>query len=41
MGFSIIQKMARQLQAQTNTYNENGAVFTIVFEEKKVSEIAK
>ncbi len=41
MGFSIIQKMARQLQAQTNMYNENGAVFTIVFEEKKLSEIAK
>lgn len=39
MGFSIIRKMARQLQAQTNTYNDNGAVFSIIFEEKKVSEI--
>jgi two-component system, sensor histidine kinase PdtaS len=39
MGFSIIQNMIRQLQADATRYNEDGAVFTMVFEEKKVSKI--
>ena len=39
MGFSIIQNMIRQLQAEATQYNEDGAVFTIIFEEKKVSKI--
>jgi two-component sensor histidine kinase len=39
MGFSIIQNMIRQLQAEATQYNEDGAVFTIIFEEKKVSKV--
>jgi two-component system, sensor histidine kinase PdtaS len=39
MGLSIIQNMIRQLQADSTRYNEDGAVFTIVFEEKEISKI--
>ncbi|MBK6362613.1 MAG: sensor histidine kinase [Saprospiraceae bacterium] len=39
MGFTIIQSMVRQLQAEATRYNQHGAVFTMVFEEKKVSKI--
>ena len=31
--------MIQQLQAEATQYNEDGAVFTIIFEEKKVSKI--
>jgi two-component sensor histidine kinase len=39
MGFTIINNMVRQLQAETTRYNKDGAVFTMIFEEKKVSKI--
>ncbi len=39
MGFSIIQNMIRQLHAEYTQYNDQGAVFTILFEEKQVSVI--
>lgn len=39
MGFSIIHNMIRQLQAESTQYNDDGVVFTIIFEEKRVSKI--
>ena len=37
MGLNIIQNMVRQLQSDSNRYNERGAVFSILFEQKQVS----
>ncbi len=39
MGFSLIDKMVRQLHGESNRFNENGAVFTLLFEEKIASSI--
>lgn len=39
MGLNIIQNMVRQLQAESSRYNDHGAVFSILFDEKKVSQI--
>lgn len=39
MGLNIIQNMVRQLQAESSRYNDQGAVFSILFEEKQVSVI--
>jgi len=39
MGFTIIQSLSRQLSARTSAYNDNGAHFTLVFQEKTVSPI--
>lgn len=39
MGLNIIQFMVRQLQADSNQYNERGAVFSILFEQKQVSVV--
>ena len=39
LGSMLIFSMVRQLQAQSKTYNEDGAVFELVFEEKQVSSV--
>jgi two-component sensor histidine kinase len=39
MGLNIIQNMVRQLQGESSRYNDHGAVFSILFEEKLVSLI--
>lgn len=39
MGFSIIKNMTRQLQAESKFYNENGAVYSMVFKQKNTSQI--
>lgn len=37
MGLTLISNMVRQLQGESSRYNEDGAVFTLLFEEKIVS----
>ena len=39
MGFTLIDNMVRQLQGESSRYNESGAIFTLLFEEKTVSSI--
>jgi two-component sensor histidine kinase len=39
MGFTIINNMVRQLQGTSTFYNDSGAIFTLTFEEKKVSNV--
>lgn len=39
LGLSLINNMARQLQAEHSHYNDNGAVFKMIFKEKSVSKI--
>lgn len=39
IGMNLISKMVRQLMAISETYNKDGAVFTMTFKEKKVSAI--
>jgi two-component sensor histidine kinase len=39
LGISLINNMVRQLQAEHSHYNENGAVFKMIFQEKTVSKI--
>ena len=39
MGLTLIKSMARQLQAESRMFNENGACFNMVFNEKKTSVI--
>ena len=39
LGISLINNMVRQLQAEHSHYNDNGAVFKMIFQEKTVSKI--
>jgi two-component sensor histidine kinase len=39
LGMSLINNMVRQLQAEHSYYNDNGAVFKMIFQEKTVSKI--
>lgn len=39
MGFTLIENMVRQLQGESSRYNDAGAIFTLLFEEKIVSEV--
>lgn len=39
LGISLINNMVRQLQAEHSHYNDNGAVFKMIFQEKSVSKI--
>lgn len=39
MGFTLIDNMVRQLQGESSRYNDNGAIFTLLFEEKTVSPV--
>jgi two-component sensor histidine kinase len=39
LGLSLINNMVRQLQAESSHYNDNGAVFKMIFQEKTVSKI--
>jgi two-component sensor histidine kinase len=39
VGLSLINNMVRQLQAEHSHYNDNGAVFKMIFQEKTVSKI--
>lgn len=39
MGLMIIENMVRQLQGESSRYNDAGAIFTLLFEEKIVSAI--
>ncbi len=39
MGLTLISNMVRQLQGESSKYNEKGAVFTLLFEEKMVSTV--
>ena len=39
MGYSIISTLSRQLIATTDTYNDNGAHFTMKFKEKNISPL--
>lgn len=39
LGLSLINNMVRQLQAEHSHYNDNGAVFKMIFQEKAVSKI--
>lgn len=39
MGLTLINNMVRQLQGESSRYNEDGAVFTLLFEEKMVSTV--
>lgn len=39
MGGMLISSMVRQLKAESNTYNQDGAVFTLSFQEKPVSMV--
>lgn len=39
MGGLLISSMVRQLKAESNTYNQDGAVFTLSFQEKPVSMV--
>jgi len=39
MGFVLINNMVRQLQGDAAKYNHSGAIFTLLFEEKKVSVV--
>ena len=39
MGHTIINSLSRQLQAKTWAFNDDGANFIIIFEEKHVSTI--
>jgi len=39
MGLTLIGNMVRQLQGESSRYNDSGAVFTLLFEEKIVSLI--
>ena len=39
MGGMLIYSMVRQLQAKSNSYNQDGAVFSFVFQEKQVSHV--
>ncbi|MBK9734021.1 MAG: sensor histidine kinase [Saprospiraceae bacterium] len=39
LGLSLINNMVRQLQAEHCHYNDNGAVFKMIFQEKTVSKI--
>ena len=39
MGINLIDKMVRQLNAEQITYDDNGAVFRMIFTEKTVSKI--
>jgi two-component sensor histidine kinase/tetratricopeptide (TPR) repeat protein len=37
MGFTLINNMVRQLQGESSRYNQSGAVFTLLFNEKTIS----
>ena len=39
IGHTIIHSLSRQLAAKTETYNSDGAHFTMTFEEKKISAV--
>lgn len=39
MGLTLINNMVRQLQGESSRYNEGGAIFTLLFEEKMVSTV--
>ncbi len=39
LGLSLINNMVRQLQAEHSHYNDHGAVFKMIFQEKTVSKI--
>lgn len=39
MGLMIIENMVRQLQGESSRYNDAGAIFTLLFEEKIVSAL--
>lgn len=39
IGSMLVLRLVRQLQAECETFNENGAVFTLLFTEKEVSSV--
>lgn len=39
LGYTIIHSLARQLSAEANAYNANGAHFTLIFKEKTISSL--
>lgn len=39
IGYIIIQSLSRQLAAETQTYNSEGAHFTMMFKEKQISSV--
>ena len=39
MGLTLIESMVRQLQGESSRYNDAGAIFTLLFEEKTVSSV--